>query len=137
MSFFKIFDVAGTALSAQQLRLNVVSSNLANAEAVAGDSEQVYRARHPIFASLFDSFNGDGASTGVRVDGITESNADPVRRYQPDHPLADDTGHIYLPNVNIVEEMANMISAARAYQNNIEVMNTAKQLMIRTLSLGR
>ncbi len=138
MPLFNIFEVAGSALSAQTVRLNTTASNLANADTASGRPENVYQARHPVFASTLNGFRNDGSKgVGVRVLEITQSQAAPRKQYQPEHPLADDQGYIYLPNVNAVEEMANMISASRSYQNNVEIMNTSKQLLLRTLSLGQ
>jgi flagellar basal-body rod protein FlgC len=135
MSSFKIFDVASSAMSAQSTRLNTVASNLANADAVAGSPDAVYKARLPVFKSLIDPQSPDAA--GVGVTGIVESTAAPDKRYQPGHPLADAEGYVYTPNVNVVEEMVNMISASRSYQSSVEVMNTAKELAMRTLTLGK
>lgn len=137
MSMFKVFDVAGSALSAQSVRLNTTASNLANANSVSSSTEQTYRARHPLFASVLNEVGEEGASVGVQVRGIVESQAPLQQQYAPDHPMADANGYVYLPNVNVAEEMANMISASRSYQSNVEVMNTAKQLMLRTLTLGQ
>lgn len=135
MSLFNIFNVAGSAMSAQSVRLNVTASNLANAESVSGSPEGAYRARHPVFSTVMDEMSG-GAVAGVKVEGIVESQ-DPLRmRYEPQNPLADDKGYVYLPNVDAVEEMANMISASRSYQNNVEVINTSKRLLLRTLQIG-
>jgi flagellar basal-body rod protein FlgC len=136
MSSFKIFDIAGSGMSAQSVRLNTVASNLANAESVSGDPAQVYRAKHPVFQALQPS-GADAASSGVKVAGITESRAEPQRRYEPGNPLADAQGYVYAPSVNVVEEMVDMISASRAYQNDVEVMNTARNLMLATLKLGQ
>ena len=136
MSLFKVFDVAGSALSAQSIRLNVISSNLANADVAAGSPDQVYKARHSVFATVYDDVRGEGQSGGVAVAGIVESDA-PVRsEYAPQHPMADDKGYIYKPNVNSIEEMTNMISASRSYQGNVEVFNTSKQLLLGILRLG-
>jgi flagellar basal-body rod protein FlgC len=133
MSSFRIFDIAGAGMSAQSVRLNTVASNLANAESVSGDPNKVYRARHPVFEAVE---TGDvGAS--VKVDGIVENQAAPEKRYDPGNPLADGTGYVYAPNVNSVEEMVDMISASRSYQNNVEVMNTARNQMLATLKLGQ
>jgi flagellar basal-body rod protein FlgC len=142
MSSFKIFDIVGSGLSAQSVRLNTVASNLANADSVSGDPNTVYRARHPVFqavqaavgqsASLTDRASG----ATVRVNGIVQSNAPPTERFDPGNPLADEHGNVYAPNVNVVEEMTDMISASRAYQDNVEVMNTSKDLMLATLKLG-
>jgi flagellar basal-body rod protein FlgC len=140
MSSFKLFDIAGSGLSAQSVRLNTVASNLANADSVSGDPSTVYKARHPVFeavkASVAAATGTDAANAAVRVRGIVESTADPTERYEPGNPLANADGNVYSPNVNVIEEMTDMISASRAYQNNVEVMNTSKELMLATLKLG-
>jgi flagellar basal-body rod protein FlgC len=136
MSSFRIFDIAGSGMSAQSVRLNTVASNLANAESVAGDPAQVYRAKHPVFQAVQPAAS-DPAGAGVQVLGIAESSAAPQRRYEPGHPLADAAGYVYAPSVNVVEEMVDMISASRAYQNDVEVMTTARNLMLATLKLGQ
>jgi len=135
MSLFSIFDLVGSAMNAQATRLNVTASNLANAETVASSPETAYRSREPIFATILDQ--ADGALRGVRVLGITQSNADVTKRYEPGHPMADAEGFVYGSNVNPIEEMVNMLSASRSYQNGIEALNTPKELLMRTLSLGR
>jgi flagellar basal-body rod protein FlgC len=137
MSLFKVFDVAGTALNAQQVRMNVTASNLANAGSVSGNPEDVYRAKQPIFQTFSDSMGSASLAGGVRVSGITESDAPLQVRHEPNHPDADAEGNVYVSNVNTVEEMVNMISASRSYQNNIEIINTTKDLLTQTLSLGR
>ncbi len=141
MSSFSIFDIAGSALSAQTLRLNTVASNLANAESASSSIDQTYRAREPVFAAVLNeeaSASGVAeSSVGVAVRGIVESQAPLRQEYNPDHPMADARGYVFLPNVNVVEEMANMISASRSYQTNVEVVNTAKQLMLKTLTMGQ
>jgi flagellar basal-body rod protein FlgC len=137
MPSFKIFDIAGSGLSAQSVRLNTVASNLANADSVSGDPTKVYKARHPIFEAVRASLGSQSGGAAVRVLGITESKAPPTQRYEPGNPLADAQGNVYAPNVNTVEEMVDMISASRAYQNDIEVLNTSKDLMLATLKLGQ
>jgi flagellar basal-body rod protein FlgC len=140
MSMFKVFDVAGSALSAQSLRLNVTASNMANANSVSSSTEETYRARQPIFAAMLKNeaaSAGNADSVGVQVKGIVENQAPLQQQYNPDHPMANDEGYVFLPNVNVAEEMANMISASRSYQSNVEVINTAKQLMMRTLTMGQ
>ncbi|MDH3325584.1 MAG: flagellar basal body rod protein FlgC [Gammaproteobacteria bacterium] len=137
MSLLGAFDVSGSALSAQSIRLNTTSSNLANAETVSSNRDTTYRARHPVFSAAMDMFNDDPATTGVKVEGIVESQSELRMRYEPEHPLANEEGYIFLPNVNAIEEMANMISASRSYQYNVEAMNTTKQLLMATLQLGR
>jgi flagellar basal-body rod protein FlgC len=143
MSSFKAFDIAGSGMAAQSVRLNTTASNLANAESVSGDPARVYKPRHPIFEAVRASMAGQGsgsASNGdaaVRVTGIYESTAPPSARYEPGNPLANEQGYVYAPSVNAVEEMVNMISASRSYQNNVEVMNTSKDLLLATLRLGQ
>lgn len=134
MSLMKVFDIAGSALGAQTVRLNTTASNLANANSASSSIGETYRARQPVFATLMDESND--AVAGVEVAGIVESQEPLKRNYQPGHPLADEEGYVLMPNVNPVEEMANMISASQAYQNNVEVMNSSKQMLLRTLSLG-
>ncbi|HQW09752.1 MAG TPA: flagellar basal body rod protein FlgC [Steroidobacteraceae bacterium] len=142
MSSFRTFDIAGSGMAAQSVRLNTVASNLANADSVAGSAAAVYKARHPLFEAVQQAMHGvqpAGANGGaaVRVRGIVESDAAPVARYEPGNPLANAEGYVYAPNVNVVEEMVDMISASRSYQNNVEVMDTAKTLMMATLRLGQ
>ena len=137
MSLFRIFDIAGSGMSAQSVRLNVVASNVANADSVSSSAGETYRARQPVFAALLQIGLEQQDAAGVRVAGIVESQVPLTRDYQPDHPAADAEGYIFRPNVNIVEEMANMISASRSYQTNVEVLNTSKQLLLQTLSLGK
>jgi flagellar basal-body rod protein FlgC len=141
MPSFKIFDIAGSGLSAQSVRLNTVASNLANADSVSGDPSSVYKARHPVFkavqAALAGSQGARKSDQVVQVAGIVESKAAPTVRHDPGNPLADAQGNVYAPNVNVIEEMTDMISASRSYQNNVEVMNTAKDLMLATLKLGQ
>lgn len=141
MALFRIFDIAGSAMSAQSVRLNATASNLANANSVAGSPGAAYRARAPVFQAAMTEATGDPvadpASAGVRVTGVLESQAPPARVYQPGHPQADAEGYVYMSNVNVVDEMVNMISASRTYQNSVEVLNTSKELLLRTLSLGQ
>lgn len=135
MPLFNIFEVAGSGMSAQQARLNTTASNLANANNVASSAEAAYKARHPVFAAVLDAAR-DGANAQVQVVDVVQSQSPPQREYAPHHPLADPQGYVYRSNVNPVEEMANMISASRSFQNNVEVMNTSKQLLLQTLALG-
>ena len=138
MSLFRIFDIAGSAMSAQSVRLNTTASNLANANTVAGSADAAYRSRQPVFQTVMDNSPGtDPASAGVRVAGIVESSEAPVRVHDPGNPLADADGYIYRSNVNPVDELVNMISASRSYQNSVEVLSTSKELLLRTLSLGQ
>jgi flagellar basal-body rod protein FlgC len=139
MSMFRIFDVAGSAVSAQSQRLNVVASNLANADTVAGPDGQAYKARQVVFRTELMGAGGAlgaEASAGVRVSTVTEDNTPGRRVHDPKHPSADTEGYVTYSNVSAVEEMVNMISASRSYQNNIEVMNTAKTLLLKTLQMG-
>jgi flagellar basal-body rod protein FlgC len=124
-------------MSAQSVRLNTTASNLANAESVSGDPNQVYKAKHPLFEAIRAGLGKDASTAGVAVKGIFENQAPPSARYEPGNPLADANGYVYAPNVNSVEEMVDMISASRSYQNNVEVMNTAKEMMLATLRLGQ
>lgn len=137
MSLYSIFDVAGSALSAQSLRLNLTASNLANMQNVAGTPDEVYRARHAIFRAETPSFESALNASGVRVLGVFESRAQPIKRYDPGHPEANEQGYVYAANVNSIDEMADMISASRSYQSNLEVINTTKELLLRTLSMGQ
>ena len=137
MSMFRIFDIAGSGMAAQSVRLNVTASNLANADMVSASPESVYRTRQPEFATWMDPLRPDPASSGVRVTRIATSDVPPQKYYEPGHPSADSDGYIYRANVDSVEEMVNMMSAARSYQNNIEILNTTKELLLRTLNIGR
>ena len=138
MPSFNIFDIAGSGMSAQSVRLNTVASNLANAESVSGTAAGAYRARHPVFEAVSKQLSTAGNEPGsaVQVLGIVEDTKAPEMRYQPGNPLANAEGYVFAPNVNVVEEMVDMISASRAYQNNVEVMNTSKELLLATLRLG-
>lgn len=140
MSMFQIFNISGSAVSAQSQRLNVVASNLANVDTVAGPDGSVYKARHVVFQTqLMGARNGapaDPAAAGVRVSTVVEDNTPGRRVHDPKHPQADAQGYVSYSNVSSVEEMVNMISASRSYQNNVEVMNTAKNLLQKTLQLG-
>lgn len=134
MSLFKIFDVSGSAMSAQSQRLNVVASNLANADSVTSSNGQAYKAKQVVFSAMQSA---DPASTGVKVSQVVEDATPPKLMYDPKHPLADEKGYVAMPNVNVVEEMVNMISASRSYQTNVETMNAAKSMLLKTLSLGQ
>jgi len=143
MSLFKVFDVAGSGLAAQSIRLNTTASNLANADSVAGEESKVYRAREPVFATALREFGADpsgmqdDSAAGVRVLGIVESQAPITRRYEPGNPLANPEGYVYASNVNTVEALADMISASRTFQSNIEVINTSRDLLLKTITMGR
>lgn len=133
MSLSRIFDIAGSAVSAQSQRLNTVASNIANAETSAAPGAQPYRAKQVVFQSV--PVAGTVAQ-GVRVAEVTEDNSAARRIHDPRHPHADAEGYVNLSNVNAVDEMVNMIAASRSYQNNIETLNTAKNLLLKTLQLG-
>jgi flagellar basal-body rod protein FlgC len=133
MSMLNIFNVAGSAVSAQSQRLNVVASNLANADTVAGPDGQAYKARQVTFQTQLMGATG---AAGVTVSTVSEDSAPGRRVHDPKHPSADADGYVTFSNVNPVEEMVNMISASRSYQNNVEVMNTAKTLLLKTLQMG-
>jgi flagellar basal-body rod protein FlgC len=134
MSLFNIFNVAGSAMSAQAQRLNVVASNLANADSTTSSTGQTYRAKQVVFSTV--PVAGPDAD-GVVVQKVVEDSSPPRMVYDPKHPQADDKGYVAMPNVNVVEEMVNMISASRSYQTNVETMNTAKTLLLKTLTLGQ
>lgn len=140
MSLFSVFNVSGSALNAETIRLNTTASNLANAESVDGDPSKVYRGRHAVFQTVMDqsdtSWDGADASAGVRVLGVVESTTAPTMRYQPDHPKANKDGYVYTSNVNPIEEMTNMISANRSFATNVEAINTARDLLLKTISMG-
>jgi|SRR5574344_59713 flagellar basal-body rod protein FlgC len=138
MSLFNILDIAGSSMSAQSLRLNTTASNLANADSVSSSAATTYRARHPVFATVFaDAMNGESkGSASVQVTDVVESTLDSVKEYMPNHPLADQDGYIYRPNVNPMEEMADMVSASRSYQTSVQVADSAKQMLLQTLKLG-
>jgi flagellar basal-body rod protein FlgC len=151
MSLFSIFDVAGSAMTAQNKRLNVVASNLANADSAASSNGQAYKAKQVVFSTQSvggqaaagapaDGMNGTHGSygtAGVRVSAVIEDQSPMRKVFEPGHPMADKDGFVTMPNVNVVEEMVNMISASRSYQNNVEMMNTAKTLLLKTLTIGQ
>ncbi len=137
MSLFNVFDTAASGMLAQSVRLNTTASNLANADSVSSSPATVYRAREPVFAAIQRGLGRDAATVGVRVAGVTESQQPIGTRYEPGNPMADANGYVYTPNVNPVDELVNMISASRSYQNDVEAMNTAKQMLLKTLTLGQ
>lgn len=134
MSLFNVFNVAGSAMSAQAQRLNVVSSNLANADSVTSSNGQPYKAKQVVFSAVAVP---DSVATAVKVSEVVEDSNPPKLMYDPKHPLADEKGYVAMPNVNVVEEMVNMISASRSYQTNVETMNAAKTMLLKTLTLGQ
>lgn len=136
MSLFNVFQVSSSAMTAQAMRLNAVASNLANADSIVSSDGQPYRAKQVVFEAVPMGRAGDDAR-GVRVRQVIEDPAPPRLVYDPRNPAADEKGYVAFPNVNVVEEMTNMISASRSYQTNVEVMNTAKTMMLRTLQIGQ
>ncbi|MBU2917884.1 MAG: flagellar basal-body rod protein FlgC [Psychrosphaera sp.] len=136
MSLYNVFDVSASGMSAQSIRLNTTASNIANANSVSSSIDQTYRARHPVFAAEMNKAMSS-QSQGVNVLGIVESDAPLNIEHNPNHPMADKDGYVYKPNVNVVEEMANMISATRSYQTNVQIADAAKQMLSKTLTLGQ
>jgi len=135
MSNLPIFDVVGSAMQAQSVRMSTIASNLANADTVSSSAEATYRPLEPVFKA--QKHRQDVSLTGVKVKEISHSEAPPIMRYEPGHPLADDNGYIYAPDIDPVAQMVNLISASRSYQADVEVLNTAKDLALSTLSMGR
>ncbi|PAU79036.1 flagellar basal body rod protein FlgC [Halomonas salipaludis] len=133
MSMFSVFDISGSAMSAQSQRMNATASNLANADSVAGPDGEAYRAKQVMFETQAQGRHGVG---GVRVSEVVEDQSPLRMEYRPEHPLVDEQGYVQMPNVEPVHEMVNMISASRSYQANVEVMNTSKQMMLKTLTIG-
>jgi len=139
MSLFNSFQLAGSAMQAQTQRLNTVASNLANVETAASKPEDVYKPRKVIFEAAMEKATAGKAAMAQSVDvkQVTTQNVEPRKLYDPKHPMADEQGFVYMPNVSAVEEMVDMMSASRSYQSNAEVMNTAKSLMLKTLTIGQ
>ncbi len=137
MSLFNIFDIAGSGMSAQSLRLNTTASNLANVDSVSSSVDQTYKARQPVFATVLDDVQEGYKQGAVQVQGVVESQAPVRQEYNPSHPMANEDGYIFHSNVDPITEMANMMSASRSYQHNVEIANTSKQLLLRTLQLGQ
>ena len=140
MSLTSVFNIAGSSLSSQAVRMNTTASNMANTESVSSTKEGVYKPRLPVFTPKevdrqLDFFENQ-RSWGVEVHQIVEKDVDGIAIHSPDHPLADENGYIYKANVNMMEEMANMISASRSYQNSVEVFNTTKAMINKTIQLG-
>jgi flagellar basal-body rod protein FlgC len=133
MSLFNIFNVSGSAMSAQAQRLNTTASNLANADSATSASGEAYRAKQVVFEAV----PVGGGSTSVKVREVVDDPSPMKQVYQPNHPLADDKGYVTMPNVNVVDEMVNMLSASRSYQTNVETMNAAKTMLLKTLTIGQ
>lgn len=138
MSLFNVFNITGSGMSAQSMRLNTTASNIANADSVSSSIDETYRARHPVFAAAMQkAADGQEGNVGVQVLGVVESNKPLNIEYAPEHPMADKEGYIYKPNVNVIEEMTNMISASRSYQTNVQLAESAKNMLNKTLQLGQ
>jgi flagellar basal-body rod protein FlgC len=142
MSLLNVLNITGTGMSAQSVRLNTTASNIANADSVSSSADQTYRARHPVFAAAMQEAaagqtSNNGSSVGVNVLGVVESDKPLNVEYSPNHPMADKEGFIYKPNVNVIEEMTNMISASRSYQTNVQLAESAKNMLNKTLQLGQ
>lgn len=139
MSLFNAMQIAGSGMSAQTVRLNAVASNLSNANSVSGSANDVYKAKYPIFETTQQPFSAalKQASAGVRVTGVVESDKAPNMRFEPSHPQANEKGYVYTPNVNVIAQMADMMSASRSYQINLQVMNASKNLTLQTLNIGK
>ena len=137
MSSFKIFEIAASGMAAESLRLNTVASNLANANTISSSKDGVYRARQVVFEEVRGALSGPDAGAAVKVREVIEAQADALARYEPGNPLADANGYVYSPNINSIEQMVDMISSSRSYQNNIEIVNTSRDLMLATLRLGQ
>ncbi len=139
MSLFNVFDITATGMSAQSMRLNTTASNIANADSISSSVDETYRARHPVFAAAMQkaAAGQNESAVGVDVLGIVESSKPLNIEYSPEHPMADQEGYIYKPNVNVIEEMTNMISASRSYQTNVQLAESAKNMLNKTLQLGK
>lgn len=137
MSFERLMSIAGTGMNAQLIRMNTTASNLANAGVVAGTDQGAFRAKRPVFQSLLDNamLGNESFEGGVRVDSIIDDPKPVKQVFEPNNPLADENGYVFASNVNEIEELIEMMDASRAYQNSVEVISTAKQLMSRTLDV--
>ena len=138
MSLCNIFGIAGSALSASSVMLNTTASNIANAQSVSSSNGETYKAKYPVFETLYQNkINKTMQTPGVQVTDVIDGNAEPLKKHSPNHPMADADGFIYTANINVIEEMANMIAASRSYQTNLQVATTAKTLLQKTLTLGQ
>jgi flagellar basal-body rod protein FlgC len=135
MAVFPTLDISATGMHVQTVRLNAIASNIANVNSISSNSEDTYRSKQPVFETILNEQNGQIG--GVKIHKMVESQEPLKMEYNPNHPMANKEGYIFRPNVNVVEEMANMLDASRAYETNIEVMNTTKQLLLRTIQLGK
>lgn len=137
MASLKIFDIAGSGMAAESVRLNTVASNIANANSVASSPDKVYKPRQVVFEEVRRQTSEVEAASAVRVKDVVEADVEALMRYEPGNPMADANGYVYTPNISAVDQMVDMIAASRSYQNNIEVMNTSRELMLATLRLGQ
>ena len=137
MGLFNNFNVSGSAMTANTVRMNLVASNLANVNSASSSAEGTYKSRQAVFKTMVDEFSSDPAVARVSIDRIVESDEPLKAQYQPNHPNANEAGYVFMPNVNPVEAMANMIDASRSYQTNVEVLNTTKQLLTQTINMGK
>ena len=137
MASLKIFDIAGSGMAAESVRLNTVASNIANANSVASSADKVYKPRKVVFEEVRRQTREVEAASAVRVKDVVEADVEALMRYEPGNPVADTNGYVYAPNISAVDQMVDMIAASRSYQNNIEVMNTSRELMLATLRLGQ
>jgi len=137
MASLKIFDIAGSGMAAESVRLNTVASNSANANSVASSPDKVYKPRQVVFEEVRRQTSEVEAASAVRVKDVVEADVEALMRYEPGNPMADASGYVYSPNISAVDQMVDMIAASRSYQNNIEVMNTSRELMLATLRLGQ
>jgi flagellar basal-body rod protein FlgC len=133
---FPTLDISATGMHVQTIRLNTIASNMANVDSISSNSDETYRSKQPVFKTILNEETGRPAG-GVMIDDIVESEAPAIMEYSPNHPMADEDGYIFRPNVNVVEEMANMMDASRTYETNIEVMNTTKQILLKTIQMGK
>ncbi len=138
---FNNFEISGSAMNAQSIRLNLIASNLANANSISSSVEDTYRARHALFQTAYqnslDGLGNNPEAAGVRVKGIVESEAPLQMQYRPNHPMANQEGYVYLPNVNTIEEMTDMIEAAQSYKDSVQILDTTKNLLLQTIRMGK
>ncbi|EMD1178575.1 flagellar basal body rod protein FlgC [Vibrio harveyi] len=137
MSFSSIYDIAGSGMNAQSIRLNTVASNLANADVVSGSEQDGYRAKYPVFETVFSDLNANAMTALVKVEDVIESSEPLQRRYEPNHPLANNEGYVFASSVNPIEEMADMMAASRSFETNVDVMNRARSMQQSVLRLGQ
>ncbi|KLV06611.1 flagellar basal body rod protein FlgC [Photobacterium aquae] len=137
MSFSSIYEIAGSAMTAQTIRLNTVASNMANADVVAGSDAEGYHAKRPVFSTVMMDLDNGTPGAKVKVDSVVESDEPLHRRYEPNHPKADKEGYVFYSTVNVVEEMADMMAASRSFETNVDVMTRARSMQQSILRLGQ